>query len=110
MQANSRVYECRHGVPRLYKRIAPAENRAIVSLQSNVAYHAVNPITKCSAPRYALYIAVASRRRLWKRIGNRVLAMLSQNRFENTSPSARRIANWMPLVTPQLRAGARKRG
>lgn len=102
------VYERRHGLPRLYKRIATAENRAIVSLQSNVAYHAVNPITKCVAPRYALYIALASRGRLWKRIGNPLLAMLSQNRFETTSWRARRAANWIcPRVTPFLRAGAR---
>jgi hypothetical protein len=104
------IYECRHGLPRLYKRIATAENRAIVSLQSNVAYHAVNPVAKCVAPRYALYIAIASRRRLWKRISNPLLAMLSQNRFETGSRRARRVANWVrPRVTPFLRAGARNR-
>lgn len=63
------------------KSVIPlANNRAIISLQSNCAFHSVNEVIQCNAPRYALYLAIASRKRLWKRISNPFMAKLSKNR------------------------------
>lgn len=65
-------------------RLVPIrQNRGVVSLQTNSAFHRVRPVVSCERPRYALYFAIASRTRLWRPIENRSLARRSQNRHRN---------------------------
>lgn len=66
--------------PETVKTVQLKENRSLISLQNNTAFHSVSEIKKCKKPRFAVYIAVASRNRLWTRIRNRNAAIYSQNR------------------------------
>ena len=76
-----RMYNVVDGKPVVAVSYAPKPNLLVASLQSNRAYHDVNPITEIKGVRKALYMAISCSTRLWKPYANRRLEKLSQNRY-----------------------------
>ena len=50
------------------KEIKPNSNLLIASLQNNISYHDVNPITEITGTRNAFYIAISCSNPIWKKI------------------------------------------
>ena len=50
------------------KEIKPNANLLIASLQNNISYHDVNPITEITGTRNAFYIAISCNNPIWKNI------------------------------------------
>ena len=50
------------------KEIKPNPNLLIASLQNNISYHDVNPITEITGTRNAFYIAISCSNPIWKEI------------------------------------------
>lgn len=50
--------------------IKPLPNSLVASLQSNISFHDVNPVTKIEGSRNACYIAISSNNKIWKTIEN----------------------------------------
>lgn len=66
------------------KTIPVKPNLFVASLQNNYALHDVNPITKISGYRKAIYIGVTCTNDIWKRISKTKHAKLTQNRYKPT--------------------------
>ena len=54
--------------PEIAKRIKPEPNLLIASIQNNISYHDVNPITAITGTRNAFYIAISCNDPIWKNI------------------------------------------
>tara|TARA_B110000027_G_scaffold133884_1_gene163726 strand:- start:2635 stop:3063 length:429 start_codon:yes stop_codon:yes gene_type:complete len=48
--------------------IKPKPNVVVASVQSNISFHDVNPVTKINGTRNACYIAISSNNKIWKNI------------------------------------------
>ena len=63
----------------------PEKNVLIATLQNNVAFHDVNPITYIEGQRNAFYLAISSNKRTWKpSTRNYINKKYNKNRVENT--------------------------
>ncbi|WP_152287668.1 2OG-Fe(II) oxygenase [Flavicella marina] len=63
------------------KSYTPKQDLFLASLQSNYAFHDVNPITEIEGYRKAIYIGVTCSNELWKKIDDVNQAKLTQNRY-----------------------------
>jgi hypothetical protein len=77
-----RLYGLHRGKPVLDKVCTPSPGLMIASLQSNSAFHDVDPITAIEGERRAFYIAVSCSKPIWKKEVNRKLCALYQNRYD----------------------------
>jgi hypothetical protein len=77
-----RLYRLRKNKPELSKVYQPKAGLLIASLQSNRAFHDVEPITAIDGERRALYIAVSCSKPIWKKEAHRELSALSKNRYD----------------------------
>lgn len=64
--------------PKIFKTIEVKENRLIASIQSNNAYHSVNPLI--SGERKAVYMSVSCSKKIWSDYKDEKLKFLSKNR------------------------------
>jgi hypothetical protein len=83
-----RLYGLRGSEPVLQKIYHPAAGLLIASLQSNRAFHDVDPITKIEGERRAFYMAVSCSEPIWRKEVDGKLSTLSKNRYD-PPPSTR---------------------
>ena len=70
----------------LSNSIKPQPNSLVASLQSNLSFHDVNPVTKIEGSRNACYIAISSNNKIWKSIeDNKFNQRFHKNRVEKKS-------------------------
>ena len=96
-----RLYGLRDDTPILAKQYRPTAGLLIASLQSNRAFHDVEPVTEIEGERRAFYIALSCSQPIWKKEQDRKLMALSRNRYEPPPPP--RIANRMLRLLSILR-------
>lgn len=96
-----RLYGLHRGAPVLEKVYSPAAGLMIASLQSNHAFHDVEPIEDIDGERRALYLAVSCSKPIWKKQVDRKLSALSQNRYDPPEPS--RIARGLRRLLSMAR-------
>ena len=77
-----RLYGLRRDQPVLRKEYRPVSGLLIASLQSNRAFHDVEPITAIDGERRAFYLAVSCSIPIWRKQAHRQLSVLSKNRFD----------------------------
>ena len=53
---------------KISKEIKPHSNLLVASLQNNISYHDVNPISEITGTRNAFYIAISSSNPIWKKV------------------------------------------
>jgi hypothetical protein len=82
-----RLYGLRRGKPVLKKVYHPISGLLIASLQSNRAFHDVEPIAKIDGERRAFYVAVSCSEPIWKKEVHRKLSALNKNRYDPPPPS-----------------------
>jgi hypothetical protein len=94
-----RLYGLRRSKPVLRKEYRPAAGLLIASLQSNRAFHDVEPIANIVGERRAFYMAVSCSIPIWKKEAHRELNSLSQNRFDPAPSSglAGRLRRLLPF-------------
>ena len=63
-----RLWEKLDNKPKISKEIEPKPNSLVASLQNNISYHDVNPITEISGVRNAFYIAISCNNPMWKEV------------------------------------------
>ena len=76
-----RMYSLDGYEPKLEKIYRPEANMLIASLQTNRALHDVNPITRLSVPRLAVYMAVSCSEKIWREDSDSHLQKLTKNRW-----------------------------
>lgn len=76
-----RMYSLDGYQPKLEKVYRPEANMLIASLQTNRALHDVNPITRLSEPRLAVYMAVSCSEKIWREDPDPRLQKLTKNRW-----------------------------
>jgi hypothetical protein len=81
-----RLYGLRRNRPVVEKVYEPNPGLLIASLQSNRAFHDVQPISAIDGVRRAFYMAVSCSVPIWKKEVNRKLNALSKNRFDPPPP------------------------
>ena len=96
-----RLYGLRGSTPVLKKVYQPVAGLLIASLQSNRAFHDVEPIEKIDGERRAIYMAVSCSRPIWKKEIHRELSALNKNRYDPPPPS--RIADGLRRLFSRLR-------
>ena len=80
-----RIYEINKNKKDLniFKTIYPKKNTLIASIQNNIAFHDVNPVTNIEGQRNAFYLAISSNLRIWKNLKrNRVNLLYNKNRYD----------------------------
>ncbi len=77
-----RLYGLLNGRPVLSKVYRPSSGLLIASLQSNLAFHDVEPISEIQGERRAFYMAVSCSEPIWKKEVNGELSALSRNRYD----------------------------
>jgi len=77
-----RLYGLRESEPVLKKVYHPISGLLIGSLQSNRAFHDVEPIARIDGERRAFYIAVSCSEPIWKKEVDRRLGVLNKNRHD----------------------------
>jgi hypothetical protein len=77
-----RLYGLLHDKPIISKVYHPVAGLLIASLQSNRAFHDVEPIARICGERRAIYMAVSCSKPIWKREANAALRALSKNRYD----------------------------
>ncbi len=77
-----RLYGLCRNQPVLRKEYRPVSGLLIASLQSNRAFHDVEPITAIDGERRAFYMAVSCSIPIWRKETHRELSVLSKNRFD----------------------------
>lgn len=82
-----RLYGLRGSKPVLKKVYRPVAGLLIASLQSNRAFHDVEPIEKIDGERRAIYMAVSCSRPIWKKEIHLKLSALNKNRYDPPPPS-----------------------
>jgi hypothetical protein len=96
-----RLYGLRGSKPVLKKVYRPVAGLLIASLQSNRAFHDVEPIEKIDGERRGFYMAVSCSRPIWKKEIDRKLSALNKNRYDPPPPS--RIARQWQRLFSRLR-------
>jgi hypothetical protein len=81
-----RLYGLRRSRPVLKKIVHPKANLLIASLQSNRAFHDVEPIAGIDGERRAFYMAVSCSKPIWKKEVHRRLFHLNKNRYDPPPP------------------------
>ncbi len=76
-----RLYEIRDGRPVIARTYPPLPNFMVASLQSNMAFHDVNPVTSIQGVRRAMYMAVTCTHEIWRPHRDRRLQRLTRNRY-----------------------------
>lgn len=67
---------------KISKTIFPKKNTLIASMQNNIAFHDVNPISDINGQRNAFYMAISSNLKLWKNLKRDKINMLyNKNRY-----------------------------
>ena len=61
-----RVWEKINDEIKIFETIPPKENLMIVSLQNNISFHDVNPVTEINGNRNAFYMAISANVKIWK--------------------------------------------
>jgi hypothetical protein len=94
-----RLYGLRRNRPVLRREYRPAGGLLVASLQSNRAFHDVEPIASIVGERRAFYMAVSCSIPIWKKEAHRELSALSQNRFDPAPSSSlvRRLRRLLPF-------------
>ncbi len=87
---NHRLYGLRRGKPFVEKVYQPTEGLLVASLQSNRAFHDVEPVSQIIGERRAFYMAISCSKPIWKKEVNRKLNAINKNRYD---PPARRPAS-----------------
>jgi hypothetical protein len=64
--------------PKITNKINVKKNRLVASLQSNDAFHSVNPLL--AGERRAIYMSVSCSKQIWKDYNDEKLKFISQNR------------------------------
>jgi hypothetical protein len=82
-----RLYGLRGSKPVLKKVYHAKSGLLIASLQSNRAFHDVEPIAAIDGERRAFYIAVSCSEPIWKKEFHRKLSALNRNRYDPPPPS-----------------------
>jgi len=82
-----RLYGLRGSKPVLKKEYHPVSGLLIASLQSNRAFHDVEPIEAIDGERRAFYMAVSCSEPIWKKEIHRKLSALNKNRYDAPHPS-----------------------
>jgi hypothetical protein len=82
-----RLYGLSRGKPVLERVYVPAAGLLIASLQSNRAFHDVEPIAAIDGERRAFYMAVSCSVPIWKKEVHRKLSALNKNRYDPPAPS-----------------------
>ena len=82
-----RLYALRGSEPVLARTFHPTAGLLIASLQSNRAFHDVEPITEIEGQRRAFYMAVSCSEPIWKKEVDAKLCALSKNRYDPPPPS-----------------------
>lgn len=77
-----RLYGLRRNKPVLEREYRPVAGLLVASLQSNRAFHDVDPIVQIDGERRAFYMAVSCSQPIWKKESHRKLSALSRNRFD----------------------------
>ena len=72
------LYEVEGKIPKIKKKVELKKNRLLASIQSNDAYHAVDPLL--SGERRAIYMSISCSSKIWKDYEDPFLRKLSQNR------------------------------
>jgi hypothetical protein len=72
------LYGVVNKVPKMKKKIDVKKNRLLASIQSNDAYHAVDPLL--AGERRAIYMSISCSSKIWKDYEDPFLRKLSQNR------------------------------
>jgi hypothetical protein len=79
-----RMFELNGYEPVIKKTYRPQSNLLVASLQSNLAFHDVNPVTAIVGVRKAFYMAVSCSAEIWKSPRDRRLAPLLGDRYRET--------------------------
>jgi hypothetical protein len=82
-----RLYGIRGGAPVLERVYSPTAGLMIASLQSNRAFHDVEPIASIDGERRAFYMAVSCSEPIWKKEVHRKLSAMNKNRYDPPPPS-----------------------
>jgi len=96
-----RLYGLRRSKPVLKKVYHPISGLLIASLQSNRAFHDVEPIEKIDGERRAFYMAVSCSEPIWKKEVHRKLSALNKNRYDPPPPP--RIVSRLQRLFSRLR-------
>ena len=75
--------------------IKPKPNSLVASLQSNISFHDVNPVTKIDGSRNACYIAISSNNKIWKNIEyNKFNKKFHKNRVRKNNNIFEKVKNF----------------
>lgn len=77
-----RLYAIRDGRPAIARTYPPRPNFMVASLQSNMAFHDVNPVIRIQGVRRAMYMAVTCSHEIWRPHRDRRLQRLTRNRYD----------------------------
>lgn len=83
-----RLYKLQRTRPVIDKIYAPKPNFMVASVQSNFAFHDVNPVTRIEGVRKAFYLAVSCSVEIWRPHNDRRLQKLTKNRYRPPVPVA----------------------
>lgn len=96
-----RLYGLRGDRPVLKRTVHPKANLLIASLQSNRAFHDVEPIASIDGERRAFYMAVSCSKPIWKKEMHRRLFHFNKNRYD--PPPDSNIMNRLRRLFPTFR-------
>lgn len=96
-----RLYGLRRDKPVLAREYRPIAGLLVASLQSNRAFHDVDPIAQIDGERRAFYMAVSCSQPIWKKESHRKLSALSRNRYD--PPPRSRLARKLQHLLSILR-------
>ena len=78
-----RIFEKKNNKLEVFDKIKPIKNRAIASLQNNLAFHDVNPVQEIDGQRNAFYLAISSNTKIWKScLNDEINIKFNKNRLE----------------------------
>ena len=63
-----RLWKFNNKKVQIAKEFKPNSNLLIASLQTNISYHDVNPVTEITGTRNAFYIAISCSNSIWKKV------------------------------------------
>jgi len=79
-----RIWEKKSEKMEIANSIKPKPNSLVASLQSNISFHDVNPVSNIDGSRNACYIAISSNNKIWRSIEyNEFNKKFHKNRVEN---------------------------
>jgi hypothetical protein len=93
-----RLYGLRRGNPVLERVYLPTAGLMIASLQSNRAFHDVEPIAAIDGERRAFYMAVSCSQPIWRKEVHRKLSAINKNRYDPPPPFGMARA-WRRLIS-----------